>query len=320
MTPEQRAEWLAERRLGLGSSDAPAILGISPWKTPLDVYLSKVDDAHPSEPNFAQQVGITLESAVAELFALATGRDVAPPTARIIRHPNHPWLLCSPDRFTRGDDGAWQLLEIKTARSWDGWGETGTEEIPPHYYAQVQHQLLAASHWGGCPGFHSESAIVAVLIGGCDLRWYPIAKADDFCEMMFLRLAYFWQHHVEQLVPPEPQPGEDDGLKKLLNVWKGRVRPGASINLTQEDLDDVIAYEDYGKGIRELQENREIIRNRLADSILSTGCEFGILPDSRRIRVRNVHVKGHTVEPTTRADFRILNAKEVASAELSPHE
>ena len=38
-----REEWLSARRTGIGGSDIAAILGLSPWRTPLDVYRDKVD-------------------------------------------------------------------------------------------------------------------------------------------------------------------------------------------------------------------------------------------------------------------------------------
>ena len=32
-----REEWLNERRTGIGGSDAAAVMGLNPWKSPLDV-------------------------------------------------------------------------------------------------------------------------------------------------------------------------------------------------------------------------------------------------------------------------------------------
>ena len=38
MTNEERTAWLNERRKGIGGSDVAAIIGLSPWTTPLDIY------------------------------------------------------------------------------------------------------------------------------------------------------------------------------------------------------------------------------------------------------------------------------------------
>lgn len=42
MNEEQRAEWLEGRRQGIGGSDVAAVLGLSPWKTALDVWNDKL--------------------------------------------------------------------------------------------------------------------------------------------------------------------------------------------------------------------------------------------------------------------------------------
>jgi len=36
-----REQWLELRRQGIGGSDAAAILGMNPWKSPMDVWLEK---------------------------------------------------------------------------------------------------------------------------------------------------------------------------------------------------------------------------------------------------------------------------------------
>lgn len=42
MTTSERLEWLKTRQTGIGGSDVAAILGLSKWKTPLDVYNDKI--------------------------------------------------------------------------------------------------------------------------------------------------------------------------------------------------------------------------------------------------------------------------------------
>ena len=40
-----REEWLKARKLGLGGSDMAAVLGLSPWRSPIDVWLDKTSDS-----------------------------------------------------------------------------------------------------------------------------------------------------------------------------------------------------------------------------------------------------------------------------------
>ena len=142
-------------------------------------------------------------------------------------------------------------MEIKTSSTWEDWGATGSADIPLHYYAQVQHQLLACSHWADSPGFSAEAAIVAVLIAGTDLRWYVIPREQDFIDHLFLRLANFWQNHVEVRVPPPVAECDEDGLKHLTAAYKGKKRAIPSVLALGPDyLADVDTYEAYGRSIR----------------------------------------------------------------------
>ncbi len=70
-----REEWLAYRRQGLGGSDAASVLGISPFRTAMDLYYDKrnlpIED---DEGNWvAMEVGTLLEDLVARIFAKKTG-------------------------------------------------------------------------------------------------------------------------------------------------------------------------------------------------------------------------------------------------------
>ena len=48
-----RDQWLAERRTGIGGSDAGAILGVNKYRTALDVYLDKTGQAEDQVENDA---------------------------------------------------------------------------------------------------------------------------------------------------------------------------------------------------------------------------------------------------------------------------
>ena len=69
-----RIEWLKARQKGIGGSDVAAILGINPYRTPLDIYREKTteitEDRAPSE---AAYWGTQLESIVAQEFSKRTG-------------------------------------------------------------------------------------------------------------------------------------------------------------------------------------------------------------------------------------------------------
>ena len=60
------------RRQGVGSSDAPAVCGVSPWATPLSVFADKVWKVEP-ERTLTLDMGNVMEDTVAKLYSRANG-------------------------------------------------------------------------------------------------------------------------------------------------------------------------------------------------------------------------------------------------------
>lgn len=80
LTPQtSRLEWLRHRQAGIGGSDAAAVLGLSRWKSPLDVWLDKTKEITESgEQSEAAYWGSVLEDIVAAEFSKRTGLAVRP--------------------------------------------------------------------------------------------------------------------------------------------------------------------------------------------------------------------------------------------------
>jgi len=185
-----RNEWLQERRKGIGGSDVAAILGMSKWKTPLDVYLDKTGQLADTPDNAPMLWGRNLEPVVRQHYSDVTGRTVRVPN-EILRHPEYEFMLANLDGVT--NDG--RVLEVKTARTGDEWGEEGTDQVPAQYLLQVQHYMAVT----GMP-----VADVAVLIGGQDFRLYHVEEDPELHGILIEREGEFWNHHVIAGVPPEP--------------------------------------------------------------------------------------------------------------------
>ena len=184
-----KSAWLEERRRGIGGSDVAAILGMSKYKTPLQVYLDKRGESELTPDNESMLWGRALEPVIRQQYSERTGRDVRVPE-KIIYNLDYPFMLANLDGFT--DDR--RVLEIKTARYGDDWGEPGSDEVPVAYLLQVQHYMAVT-------GF--EVADVAVLIGGSDFRLYEVPSDRELQEMVIQREAEFWQRVVDGN-PPEP--------------------------------------------------------------------------------------------------------------------
>lgn len=282
-----RHEWLEMRRKGIGSSDAAAICGLSPWRTPLHVYADKLG-LLPETQSPAMDWGLRLEPAIAEAYREATGQIlVAPPT---ICHPQYPWMLASADR-TRLD----RIVELKTSRSGEGWGDEGTDEIPEQYILQVQHQMAVT-------GF--DLADVAVLIAGSDFRIYTVRANPALRERLIAIEERFWRR-VEERRPPEPDwsDPETPKLLDLLNPPKAE----KVIELSDQLTWHVDQYVDMGQSIRDFERFRAESKAHLLRSMGDAG--IGRLPDGREVVRREVTRKGYEVKETTFTTFNIRKGK-----------
>lgn len=189
-------EWMQQRRTGIGGSDVAAILGLSRWRTPLQVYQEKRGELGPQPDNEAMRWGRYLEPVVRQAYADETGREV-----RVLRdmqrHPKHEFMVANLDGFIAADQPGThvsRIFEAKTARSGADWGEPGSDQIPQAYLLQVQHYMEVT-------GF--GVADVAVLIGGSDFRIYEVPADRELQQMLVEAEAEFWGR-VQHGDPPEP--------------------------------------------------------------------------------------------------------------------
>lgn len=229
---QRTPEWLAARRLGIGGSDAPVILGLSPWRTPYELWEEKTSPPGAviaPEVNEAMIWGTALEAAVMGEYKRRAGRDVI--EVGLMRHPAHAWMIGSPDGLG-ADDG--RIIEIKTTRSGQGWGEQGTDEIPLHYLTQVHHYLIVS----GAP-----IADVAVLIAGSEFRIYHVEPDAALHADLVEQEAEFWRL-VEAHTPPATKTFAD-----AVRRW-GRVNhPGA-----------IVADRDLVEAVERLRDIQETVK------------------------------------------------------------
>lgn len=193
-------DFMRNRASGLGGTDAAAALGVSRWKSPLDVYLDKRGEAPPVEDNAAMYWGRTLEPIVREEYERQTGSAVV--LQDFARSVEHPFMVGHLDG-RRADDG--RVVEIKTARSADNWGEPGSADIPADYIAQTHHYMLLTG---------ARRADVAVLIAGSDFRVYTIPFDAELGAMIVDAERELWDRIVRS-EPPEPRT-----LRDVANLYR----------------------------------------------------------------------------------------------------
>jgi len=197
-----RAMWLESRRAGIGGSDAAAILGLDPWKSGLDIWISKTQPASQAtdEDKFLLRLGILLEPVIARLYSLETERDIFDPSPALLQHVQFPELIGTPDRICPKDD---RVVELKSEHQFaDKFGDPGTDQVPDHYLIQCAH-YMAVADLGRCD--------VAVLHGGARFAIYQLRRDLELERSMIEQLRAWWNDFVVKKVEPPLDASESWG-------------------------------------------------------------------------------------------------------------
>ncbi len=130
-------EWHEHRRKYRNASETPAVLGVSPWTTPYQLWLERTGRAE-VQVNAAMRRGTELEPVARAAYEKLTG------------HVMEPLVLVEGD-YSASLDGITLagdlVLEIKCpmkGRASQLWQAAQAKELPEAYFWQVQHQLMVA--------------------------------------------------------------------------------------------------------------------------------------------------------------------------------
>ena len=130
-------EWHQHRAQSRNASETPAVLGVSPWQTPYELWLirtgRKVQAVTP-----AMQRGTELEPAARAAYEKLTGRVMEP-------------LVLTEGDYSASLDGITLdgelILEIKCpfkGQASELWKAAAAGEMPEHYAWQIEHQLMVS--------------------------------------------------------------------------------------------------------------------------------------------------------------------------------
>lgn len=228
---DKKIEWLKARRNSIGSSDIAVILGVSPWRTPLQLWEEKTATGEPElTTNWAQARGIELEPEARDQYEQITGRRYPP---RSFTHPEAPNFTCSMDGF---DDESYTGVEIKCPGKRDHEAAKAGG-IPEKYIPQIEWQYFVsnAKKIDYVSYYENEIVIVPAEPPSHERRMYLMFKAAEF-----------W-HYVTAKTPP---PISDKDTVTVAD-------PTA--------IKAAIDYVDLHRQVTELSERKESMRQMLIE-------------------------------------------------------
>lgn len=200
-----RAEWLEGRRGGLGASDCGIVLGVSNFKTPLQLWREKIGAVETKEISGNERIdfGNRAEEPLRAMFRLMHPEyELSFEPYLIVRQTGrYSFLTCTPDgELVERETGRRGIYESKTATcltraDWDKW----RGKVPDLYYAQICEQMFTGEY---------EYAVVWALLvnaeGDGEIRFYKFEKTECQTDIDYTipKLEHFWKNNVLNGVPP----------------------------------------------------------------------------------------------------------------------
>lgn len=195
MSPD---EWLLFRNRGIGASEVGYIMGLSPYKSNVELFYEKIGEKIGYNiENIAMFMGTEMETFIANLWQYWNGDESTlienfrkgekvrkmQNVNAYIQNKKYPHIFVSLDRrINKYDERGNGCLEIKTisgfeADKWEG-------EIPPSHIVQVQTQMLV-TQW--------KFGELAVLRDGRFFDVYPFEKHGGIQRAIVKETTDFWR-------------------------------------------------------------------------------------------------------------------------------
>lgn len=190
------------REASLGSSDAPIVAGVSPYKSPLELYYQLHGELprYTDDESQAQRIGSRLEPLIAELAAEDLDLNIRRMGTK--RHAKYPFMVASLDFEIINHKNGPGVLEIKNRGA-----SKPFETLPDDIHLQVVQQMAVTNR---------DWAIVAVLFGFGNLKTYEVQR-DRELEGYLIELETRFMLRVQQSEPPDATwTPETVGLLKRL--------------------------------------------------------------------------------------------------------
>jgi putative phage-type endonuclease len=237
-----------DRTKGIGGTDIAAIVGLNPWKSPIDVYMEKLDLVEPQADNDNLWWGREMEPVLQKRYEQETGLTVEPWSKSYIIDKikyNCEWYQGTPDGLIIGLSYIGGVDYKTTGSSYrDQWGEPGSDEVPAYYHTQAMWYMgLTGAIWWD----------VAVLFMGArrEFRIYRINRDDELIDSLIERGRDFWENNVLKEVPPPV-----DASKGWDTFFKAK---------WPKEEEDIIRLELADSSTDRLLINYKTLRNQLSD-------------------------------------------------------
>lgn len=287
-----------EWRRVITPSKVAAVLGVSRWESPYRLWHRMRGDIAPEPPKDIFDVGHDFEPAMAAMWKrgnpgwrLSRGEVQKMPNV----YPGYPALVTLDRRACRGR--ARRVVEFKTARRMEDWGDFGTDQAPPDYVAQVIAQMAFS-------GYTKHPAHLMVLGPYFEAHTYVIEFDAELWAVMDQRCAQFW----ESLAGEEP-PDLDDSVPtyECVRELHPDIDAGESVTV---DAGQAVELLGLALDIKAAETRLRGLKTRLLDHM--GNAQYACAGDIR-VADRRPHAKGSVALNLSTKNLTQLEEMEIAS-------
>lgn len=193
-------EWHEHRAKYRNASETAAVMGVSPWQTPYELWLVKTGRSVTKETE-AMRHGTATELAARAAFELESGLIMQP---LVMVDGDYSASL---DGITLAGD---TIVEIKCpyrGQTSELWQTVHTSSVPAHYMLQVQHQLMVSQAKHAYLWVYDGNEGIGLIIEPDDAAFAQIKTAWDA-----------FQPYLDHDTPP-PMTDQDTLIRSDI-VWQ----------------------------------------------------------------------------------------------------
>jgi len=267
-------DWLAQRKLGIGGSDVAALMGLSPWKTPAQLFLEKTGRVEAEDLSDKPYVafGNLMEPLIGDWYKIQYPKRTVRRVNAICKSIERPWAQASLDYEVKDPELGWGVLEIKTARSAKDW----QDGVPLYYLTQITHYMQVTNR---------PFADVAVFFRDtCEFACYRVEYDPTDGDVVREAVDEFWNDYVCKGVMPE-LVGTTGEVSDLLSAH-GTAVSDFKTTTDQEAIEAISAYQLAAEREKQAKADKTKATATLSNLI---GDAKGIVTDVARVTwVRSV--------------------------------
>ncbi len=255
MLEQNTPEWEEWKKSKIGASDAPVIMGVSPYQTPYQLWETKLNLVPPKAKNMGMEKGHAMEEKARSELEKLTGFLFFP---KVMQHPSISWMSCSLDCM---DIDGKHIGELKYANQED-YSLAAAGKVPEKHFPQLQHQMEVCG----------VEMTFYFSFNGAQGSLVKVYRDDNYIKKLIKKEEEFWDR-LQNWSPPElterdyVKNSDTEALKiasKLLSIMEKR---------------------------KSLEEEEKALRASVIDFAGHRNCVIGGLKITRSIRKGNVDYK-----------------------------